>query len=99
MQCKRLCQTSGSLQISFHSSPTLARGFFWRTGTMPMRFQNHCVVVANLLQCLELADPVDDALPHRRPFIATTRLHDRVFAMAMSDSLFGKKVIAVGERR
>src|SRR5580704_9007048 len=52
-------------------------------------------MIAIALERFELAGPVDDASAHGGPVVAVALL-DRILAMAMTDAVFGQKIVAVG---
>ena len=63
-----------------------------------MRLKAHRVFVSVSLQRLELANPVNLAFAHRRPNPFALGVLDRVFAMAVADSVFGQEIVSLAER-
>src|SRR5215813_2486803 len=59
-----------------------------------MRFEAHSVVVAILLQGLELSNPIHDASSDGRPLVFSVRKALYVLAVAVTDTLFRQQVVA-----
>src|SRR3954452_24662401 len=54
-------------------------------------------MIAVALESFELSHPVDDAAGHRSP-VKLVAFPDDVFAVAVSDAIFGKEIVSVGVR-
>src|SRR5437879_8120092 len=85
-------------QELLHARPTLARRLFWRAPAVPVSFKADGVVIAVAFQGPELPRPVNDPISHRRPII-TFCAFDRVLAVAVADTIFGQKIVAIGKRK
>src|ERR1700722_20043776 len=87
----------GFLQQAFHPCPALSRRLFRSASAAPVSFQTYGKVIAVAFERLELSEPIHNAAAHRRPVVADALLYG-VLAMAMADSFFRQKIVAVGER-
>src|ERR1700679_1297258 len=80
-------------QCLLQASHADARRGFRCSSTPPMGLKAHGVVIAIAPQSLELPNPINDTAAHRRPFILVIGLVDNIFAMAVADALFRKKIV------
>src|ERR1035437_2921261 len=65
---------------------------------MPMRFKAHREMVLHLFERFELANPVDNALADGSPLIPASRLHHRIFAVTVADTILWKQCPTIGKR-
>src|SRR6267154_6134804 len=63
-----------------------------------MSFEAHPVVITIALERPVLACPIDDASSHGRPIVSFVLLY-RILRVAVTNAVFGQKIIAVGIRR
>src|SRR5260370_20053449 len=63
-----------------------------------MSFEVHPVVITIALEGPVLACPIDDASSHGRPIVSFVLLY-RILRVAVTNAVFGQKIIAVGIRR
>src|SRR5258707_1796262 len=92
-------QRSGFLQQLLHTGKALAARRLGRSRAAPMCFERHCMPIAVVLQRAELANPVDDASPHRRPLPAAARFANGVLAVHVADASLRDRGVAPGKRR
>src|SRR5260370_42466252 len=63
-----------------------------------MSFEAHPVVITIALERTVLACPIADAPSHSRPIVSFVLLY-RILRVAVTNAVFGQKIIAVGIRR
>src|SRR5690348_7269422 len=86
----RRLKRAGFLQLRLHPSPALPAGFLWCACAAPVRFQTDGEAVTVALERGKLSCPIDNAAAHGGPRVAfSVRFFCNVFAVAMSDTLFG----------
>ena len=70
---------------------------FGSSGTAPVSFEADRVSISVMLERGELPGPIDGALAHGGPFVIFIS-SDNIFHVAMADSIFWQKMVAVGIR-
>src|SRR3954469_12200888 len=78
---------------------TLARRLLRRSAAFPMRLKAQPVAEPITLQCLQLSDPIHNAVAHRCPVVFAIWLEDPVLAVAVPNSLSRKQLVSVRIRR
>ena len=89
-------ERSGILKSLLHAGPTDARRLF-RAAAVPVCFQAHCVVVANLPQSAKLCGPVDVPGADGRPLNLSGCVLLSVLDVAVVNAVLGQRVPAAGK--
>src|SRR5438132_13059500 len=89
----------GLSQGFFHPGHALPRRLLWSASLQPpVRLERARATIAVALQCAKLTDPVDGALPHRRPLALALGVEENVLAVDVAKPILRQLRVAVGER-
>src|SRR5580698_2804573 len=92
-----LSECSGILQCLLHLLPADASGGLRCARAAPMCLQTDCLPIAGCGKSFELCSPVNVARSYRGPVNLALCVFHRVFAVAVTDAVFGKQIPRGGE--